>query len=119
MTTTQPVNSRVNNNITRDIIFVSAINFPLFRVHRVQSSLCKFESLDNGRAARGKSIEVDQKPFESSFKSWKEKRNYHKIFVHLPECLHARKLIPNDRHTEFFALESRFAPVINLSPELI
>lgn len=35
-----------------------------------------------------------------------------------PQCL-GKPRSPNDRHTEFFALESRFAPVINLSPELI
>lgn len=38
-----------------------------------------------------------------------------------PQCLDTlgKPRSPNDRHTEFFALESRFAPVINLSPELI
>lgn len=115
MITAHPVNSRVNNNIMRDIL--SSFQLSTFHcfVYTMFNHRCKFESLEQLQELqegchRSEAIRVE---FQIT---GGEKRNYHRIFVHL--STHGSSP-PNDRHTEFFALESRFAPVINLSPELI
>lgn len=114
MITAHPVNSRVNNNIMRDIL--SSFQLSTFHcfVYTMFNHRCKFESLEELQELqegchRSEAIRVE---FQIT---GGEKRNYHRIFVHLPECLHTRKLAPQwSSHGIFrswIALCSRYKPV--------
>lgn len=113
MITAHPVNSRVNNNIMRDIL--SSFQLSTFHcfVYTMFNHRCKFESLDNGRAARTARGMPSIRSHSSRVSN--HGRGKKKLSQDLCSPLHTRKLAPQwSSHGIFrswIALCSRYKPV--------